>query len=57
MQRRDLLRFASGLIGIAAGLTLLAASANAAPLAPAVAELTVAHVLGERTDNEVVRCS
>lgn len=26
-------------------------------LAPAVAELTVAHVLGERTDNEVVRCS
>lgn len=26
-------------------------------LAPAVAEVTVAHVLGERTDNEVVRCS
>jgi hypothetical protein len=37
MQRRDLLRFASGLVGIAAGLTVLAASANAAPLAPASA--------------------
>jgi hypothetical protein len=34
MQRRDLLKFASGLVGIAAGLTVLAASANAAPLAP-----------------------
>ena len=26
-------------------------------LAPAVAEVTVAHVLGDRTDTEVVRCS
>jgi hypothetical protein len=34
MQRRVLLKFASGLVGIAAGLTVLAASANAAPLAP-----------------------